>query len=116
MDPKVSKNTEDPAQFPNGLAQDLINYSCDVPNAKTPKEVLNGLHAVTSKRLHLNVYVAIRFPDRPTDWDALELGKTVFLHEFDAKGLMGGMDQAGPSQAASRLYAGTDEPRPAHRN
>ena len=87
MDPNSSTRSGDPAHFPNGLAQDLLTYSCDVPDAKTPKEVLDGLHAITSKRLHLNVYVAIRFPDRATDWDALELGKTVFLHESMPKGL-----------------------------
>ena len=71
MDPNFSKKNGDPAQVPNGLAQDLLNYSCDVPNAKTPKEVLDGLHAITSKRLHLNVLVAIRFPERVTDLESL---------------------------------------------
>ena len=73
-------------QFPGGLAQDLLNYSCDVHNAKTAKEVLDGLHAITSKRLNLNMLVASRFPERATDWEALELGKTVFLHESAPKG------------------------------
>jgi len=87
MSPDSSRRTDDPAQFPDGLAQELLDYSRGVSDAKTPKEVLDGLHAITSKRLHLNVYVAIRFPDRATDWDALELGKTVFLHESTPKGL-----------------------------
>ncbi len=82
MDRNSSKGTDDPARFPNGLAQDLLNYSCDVPNEKTPKDVLDGLHAITSKRLHLNVYVAIRFPERVTDWASLVVGKTVFLHNI----------------------------------
>ncbi len=82
MDPGSSKS----AEFPNGLAQELLNYSSGVPDAKTPKEVLDGLDAITSKYLRLNVLVAIRFPDRVTDWDALELGKTVFLHELAPKG------------------------------
>ncbi len=73
-------------EFPNGLAQELLDYSRGVSDAKTPKEVLDGLDAITSKRLRLNVLVAIRFPDRVTDWDALERGKTVFLHELAPKG------------------------------
>ncbi len=86
MDPNFSKKNGDPARFPNGLAQDLLNYSCDVPNAKTPKEVLDGLHAITSKQLHLNVLVAIRFPERVTDLQSLVVGKTVFLHDSAPKG------------------------------
>ena len=75
------KRTDEPAQFPDGLAQELLDYSRGVSSAKTPKEVLDGLHAITSKRLSLNVLVAIRFPERVTDWASLELGKTVFLHD-----------------------------------
>jgi DNA-binding CsgD family transcriptional regulator len=82
MEPNSSKTV----QFPGGLAQDLLTYSCDVHEAKTAKEVLEGLHAITAKRLHLNVLVASRFPERATDWEALELGKTVFLHESAPKG------------------------------
>jgi len=82
MDP----NSSETVQFPGGLAQDLLNYSCDVSHAKTAKEVLDSLHAVTSKRLHLNVLVASRFPERATDWEALVVGKTVFLHDSAPKG------------------------------
>ena len=74
------------AEFPNGLAQELLDYSRCVGDAKTPKEVLDGLNAITSKRLHLNVLAAIRFPDRVTDWSALELGKTVFIHDSVPRG------------------------------
>jgi hypothetical protein len=86
MNPNFSTGIGDPAQFPNGLAQELLNYSRDVPNAKTPKEVLDGLHAITSKRLLLNVLVAIRFPERVTDLQSLVIGKTVFLHDSAPKG------------------------------
>ena len=86
MDPNFNRGIGDPAHFPNGLAEKLLNYSCDVPNAKTPKEVLDGLHAITSKRLHLNVLVAIRFPERVTDLQSLVIGKTVFLHDLAPKG------------------------------
>jgi DNA-binding CsgD family transcriptional regulator len=55
-------------------------------DAKTPKEVLDGLHAITSKRLHLNVLVAIRFPEKVTDFQSLVVGKTVFLHDSAPKG------------------------------
>ena len=82
----MGPNSSKIVHFPNDLARDLLTYSCDVPNAKTAKEVLNSLHAITSKRLNLNVLVASRFPERATDWEALELGKTVFLHESAPKG------------------------------
>ena len=87
MDSNFNTRTGDPAQLPNGLTQDLLNYSCDVPDAKTSKEVLDGLHAITSKRLHLNVLVAIRFPERVTDLQSLVVGKTVFLHGSAPKGM-----------------------------
>ena len=86
MAPNFTARTGDPAQSPNGLAQDLLTYSCDVPDAKTPKEVLDGLHAITSKRLHLNVLAAIRFPERATDWQSLVVGKAVFLHDSAPRG------------------------------
>ncbi len=82
----MGPNSSKPVYFPDDLARDLLAYSCEVPNAKTAKEVLNSLHGVISKRLNLNVLVASRFPDRATHWDALELGKTVFLHESAPKG------------------------------
>jgi DNA-binding CsgD family transcriptional regulator len=81
-----SRNTCAPAQFPDALAQELLDYSREVSYAKTPKEALDGLSAITSKRLHLNVLVASRFPERATNWDSLEIGKTVFLHESAPKG------------------------------
>ena len=86
MVPHLSNKTGGQAQFPDGLAQELLDYSRSVSDAKTSKDVLDGLHAITSKRLHLNVLVAIRFPDRVTDWESLEPGKTVFLHNSVPKG------------------------------
>ncbi len=83
----MDSNSSKTVQFPNGLAQELLDYSRDVDEAKTPKEVLDGLDAITFNRLNLRVYSAIRFPDRATDWEALELGKTVFVHESMPKGL-----------------------------
>jgi DNA-binding CsgD family transcriptional regulator len=86
MGPESDKKSGAPPQFPDRLAQELLSFARDVPGAKAPKDVLNGLHSITSKRLHLNVLCAIRFPQRVTDWDALALGKTVFLHSSVARG------------------------------
>jgi DNA-binding CsgD family transcriptional regulator len=82
MDLNFSKTV----QLPDGLAQDLLTYSCDVHNAKTAKDVLDGLHAITSKHLHLNMLCASRFPERATDWESLVVAKTVFLHNSAPKG------------------------------
>lgn len=85
MEPNFKTGTVDPNK--NGLVHDLLNYSSDVTDASSPKDVLNGLHAVTSKRLNLNVFVALRFPERATDMKSLVVGKTVFIHDSVPKGL-----------------------------
>jgi DNA-binding CsgD family transcriptional regulator len=68
------------------LAVRLLEYSQEAGSLSTAKEVLDRLHAITSASLELNVLGAIRFPQRVTDWDALRLGETVFLHDTVAKG------------------------------
>ena len=42
--------------------------------------MLNALHMVSTSSLPLNVLGAMRLPVKPLDWDAVELGKSVFLH------------------------------------
>jgi DNA-binding CsgD family transcriptional regulator len=42
---------------------------------------------VTSSHLELRVFGAVRFPFKVSDWSALALGKTVFLHGEAPKGL-----------------------------
>jgi DNA-binding CsgD family transcriptional regulator len=86
MTERSTKRTRAASEFPDGLAQELLDYARGVSDAKTPKDVLDGLHAITSKYLNLNVLVASRFPERATDWKALELGKTVYLHESAPRG------------------------------
>ncbi len=64
--------------FPDRLAQKLLEYSREVADADSPEEVLDRLHAITSKIINLNVGGAARIPQRVMDWDDLRLGKTVF--------------------------------------
>jgi LuxR family quorum sensing-dependent transcriptional regulator len=47
---------------------------------KRAEDVLNALHMVSTSSLPLNVLGAMRLPVKPLDWDAVELGKSVFLH------------------------------------
>ncbi|HZV21606.1 MAG TPA: LuxR C-terminal-related transcriptional regulator [Hyphomicrobiales bacterium] len=71
--------------FPDSLACQLLEYSKGVFDAVTPDEVLGQLHAITSRSLHLNMFGAIRFPQKVMDWGSLKVGETVFLHGKVAK-------------------------------
>ena len=47
-----------------------------------PSEVLDALHHVTrGVSPHLSALGALRFPLKANDWDAIQLGKSVFLHK-----------------------------------
>src|SRR5262245_33857704 len=61
------------------LHTELIEYCGHVEAMRSPSEVLDGLHAVTSRHLPLAVLGAARFP-MTGDWNALEPGKSAFLH------------------------------------
>jgi hypothetical protein len=67
--------------FTGCLAQKLLEYSKDASGADNPEQVLDRLHAITSQHLDLNVFGAMRFPQKVMDWDALKLGETVFLKD-----------------------------------
>jgi DNA-binding CsgD family transcriptional regulator len=69
-----------PTPFPEHLAEQLLKYSRDVAKADTPDDVLAQLDAITSQGLHLNVFLAARFPQKVMDWNSLKIGETVFLH------------------------------------
>ena len=61
---------------------ELLEFSRTVSAGKTPSEVLDALHHVTaSTSPHLGVLGAARFPLRATNWGAIRLGKSVFLHK-----------------------------------
>ena len=59
----------------------LVNYAGLVDEIRSPKEVLNELHAVTTRSLQLPVLGAFRIPVNSGDWEAVQLGKSAFLHD-----------------------------------
>jgi DNA-binding CsgD family transcriptional regulator len=68
----------------NGSADmqaELLEFSRTVDAWPTPGELLDALHRATcSASPHLSVLGAARFPLKATDWGAIRLGKSVFLH------------------------------------
>ena len=59
----------------------LVDYAGHVDELRSPEEVLNELHAVTTHGLPLPVLGAVRLPTKSGDWEAVQLGKSAFLHE-----------------------------------
>ena len=63
------------------LQAGLIDYASRVDQLRSPDEVLNELHAITTKSLPLSVLGAARFPLKSGDWESIVLGRSAFLHE-----------------------------------
>jgi DNA-binding CsgD family transcriptional regulator len=70
---------------PNGAFVDLhtrlidfANTTGDLPN---PKDVIDGLHAVSTACLPLNVLGAARLPVKTNNLASAQLGKSAFLHD-----------------------------------
>jgi LuxR family quorum sensing-dependent transcriptional regulator len=59
----------------------LIDYASHIAELQTPNDVLERLHAITTKSLPLFVLGAARFPIRDADWNSMRPGKSVFLHQ-----------------------------------
>jgi LuxR family quorum sensing-dependent transcriptional regulator len=59
----------------------LVDYAGHVDDLRSPEEVLNELHAVTTRSLPLPVLGALRVPIKSGDWESVQLGKSIFLHE-----------------------------------
>jgi DNA-binding CsgD family transcriptional regulator len=64
----------------------LIDYASRVNDLRTPSDVLNELHDITTRSLPLSVLGAARFPLKSTDWESIQLGKSVFLHKDAPQG------------------------------
>jgi DNA-binding CsgD family transcriptional regulator len=64
-----------------GLQTSLIEYASNIGELRTPSDVLNALHVITSKNLSLYVLAAARFPVNAIAWNSTQLGKSVFLHK-----------------------------------
>ena len=58
----------------------LADFAHGAGELNRPEDVLNALHTVSTSGLPLNVLGAMRLPVKSLDWDAVELGKSVFLH------------------------------------
>jgi DNA-binding CsgD family transcriptional regulator len=74
----------DPARqpaIPADLQARLLNYAARVEELRSPNEVLDELHAITAQEQQLSVLGAARFPIKSGDWDAVQLGKSAFLHK-----------------------------------
>lgn len=63
------------------LQTGLIGYRERVAELRSPDAVLNELHAITTRDLPLPVLGAARFPQKPADWESVQLGRSAFLHE-----------------------------------
>jgi DNA-binding CsgD family transcriptional regulator len=80
MMPVLKFETNRPAAF-SDLQTGLIGYADRVEGLKSPDEVLEELHAVTTRHLPLSVLGAARFPLKSGDWASIQLGKLAFLHK-----------------------------------
>jgi DNA-binding CsgD family transcriptional regulator len=68
------------------LQTGLIDYGDRVEELRSADDVLEELHAVTTRHLPLSVLGAARFPLKPGDWASIELGKLAFLHKSVPEG------------------------------
>jgi DNA-binding CsgD family transcriptional regulator len=68
------------------LQAGLIDYASRVDQLRSPDEVLNELHAITTRALPLSVLGAARFPLKSGDWESIVLGKSAFVHEDAPEG------------------------------
>jgi LuxR family quorum sensing-dependent transcriptional regulator len=58
----------------------LVEYASRIGEWRTPNDVLDELHTITTKSLSLRVLGAVRFPVKAAGWDSIRLGESVFLH------------------------------------
>ena len=68
------------------LQSGLIGYADRVEDLRSPDEVLENLHAITTRHLPLPVMGAARIPQQSGNWEAIQLGKTAFLHNSVPEG------------------------------
>lgn len=76
--------TDEPSR--SKLISRLLHFTERVDDFDSPAHVLNGLHDATRETCGLNVLGALLLPLRWGDIDAIEVGKTVFLHKSAPKG------------------------------
>jgi hypothetical protein len=59
----------------------LVEYASRIGELGTTNDVLDALHAITTKSLPLRVLGAVRFPVKAAGLSSLQLGKSAFLHK-----------------------------------
>jgi hypothetical protein len=64
----------------------IFDYASRVHDLRTPSDVLDQLHDITTKSLPLPVLGAARFPSKAAGWDSVQLGNSIFLHKGVPKG------------------------------
>jgi DNA-binding CsgD family transcriptional regulator len=69
-----------PARSPDDLHLRIAEFAYAAGDFHRAEDVLDALHAVSTASLPLNVLGAMRLPVKSPDWDAVELGKSAFLH------------------------------------
>jgi LuxR family quorum sensing-dependent transcriptional regulator len=75
-------NLAQPAQ-PSSLTNlqtDLAGFADSVCELRSPNDVLDALHGITTRHLPLPVMGAARLPLRSGEWSSIRIGRTVFLH------------------------------------
>src|SRR5262245_2598075 len=70
----------------SGLQTQLNDYADRVEELRSPEDVLNELHAITTRHLPLQVLGAARFPLKSGDWECVQVGKSAFLHHSVPEG------------------------------
>lgn len=68
------------------IADRIALYAREVQMLETPGNVLARLHDITADVLGLSVLGAMLLPRQWGDWQGVEEGKTVFIHESAPKG------------------------------
>jgi LuxR family quorum sensing-dependent transcriptional regulator len=77
----LSSRDEAPLAHFADLQASLIDYASRIGELRTPNDVLDALHVITTKSLPLCVLGAVRFPVKAAGWASIRLGKSVFLHK-----------------------------------
>ena len=65
----------------SALHTKLVEFANHVGEARTPADVLDALHAVSTTTLPLNVLGVARFALKAAGMEAIQLGKSAFLHQ-----------------------------------
>ena len=59
----------------------LVDFANQADDLRTPADLLDALHVVSTMKIPLNVLGAARLPVKAAGLEAIQLGKSCFLHE-----------------------------------